>query len=414
MFVNSLMKKIAGANYPAVSQSDVRNEEIPLPPLDDQKRIAHMLGKVEGLIAQRKQHLQQLDALLKSVFLEMFGDPVKNEKGWEICSIADVCDQIVDCVNKTAQESETPTPFIMIRTSNIRHGRISLEKIKFVDEATYAVWTRRSVPQRGDILFTREAPMGEAGMVTGNDKIFLGQRIMQYRFNITAMNPIFALHQMQSFFFLRQIERLGKGSTVKHLTVPDCFEFKVFKPVLELQNQFAAVVEKIEGIKGRDQQSLTDLEALYGALSQKAFAGELDLSRITIPHLDEEIPLQAPAPDLQTNPIPKFNLPKIPEGINLADKSQRASQIKMWLDAYIDSLYPGQELSASKFVSMVSNALRLAEGIDPWGQPDQDQIKDLIFDALTSGRLTQTSAAEADKSPLRKIVLHKAGPKIDR
>jgi type I restriction enzyme S subunit len=61
----------------------LKNYEIPLPPLDDQKRIAHLLGKVEGLIARRKQHLQQLDDLLKSVFLEMFGDPVRNEKGWE-------------------------------------------------------------------------------------------------------------------------------------------------------------------------------------------------------------------------------------------------------------------------------------------------------------------------------------------
>ena len=62
----------------------MNNIEIPLPPLDDQKRIAHLLGKVEGLIARRKQHLQQLDDLLKSVFLEMFGDPVRNEKEWDI------------------------------------------------------------------------------------------------------------------------------------------------------------------------------------------------------------------------------------------------------------------------------------------------------------------------------------------
>lgn len=57
--------------------------EIPVPPVEDQIRIAHLFGKVEGLIAQRKQHLKQLDDLLKSVFLEMFGDPVRNEKGWE-------------------------------------------------------------------------------------------------------------------------------------------------------------------------------------------------------------------------------------------------------------------------------------------------------------------------------------------
>lgn len=65
-----------------LNSKSLANIEIPLPPLDDQVRIAQLLGKVEDLIAQRKQHLQQLDELLKSVFLEMFGDPVRNEKGW--------------------------------------------------------------------------------------------------------------------------------------------------------------------------------------------------------------------------------------------------------------------------------------------------------------------------------------------
>jgi len=70
-----------GSTFKAITQETLKKVEISLPPLDDQKRIAHLLGKVEGLIARRKHHLQQLDDLLKSVFLEMFGDPVRNEKG---------------------------------------------------------------------------------------------------------------------------------------------------------------------------------------------------------------------------------------------------------------------------------------------------------------------------------------------
>jgi type I restriction enzyme S subunit len=76
-------KYCSGAIQPAITNAGIKKITVPLPPLDDQKRIAHLLGKVEWLITRRKQHLQLLDDLLKSVFLEMFGDPVRNEKGWD-------------------------------------------------------------------------------------------------------------------------------------------------------------------------------------------------------------------------------------------------------------------------------------------------------------------------------------------
>ena len=78
------------AAIPGLNRDDVYRIRILLPPIEDQIRIAHLLGKVEGLITQRKQHLQQLDDLLKSVFLEMFGDPVRNEKGWEPTTIGQI------------------------------------------------------------------------------------------------------------------------------------------------------------------------------------------------------------------------------------------------------------------------------------------------------------------------------------
>ncbi|GMA98826.1 restriction endonuclease subunit S [Pelosinus sp. IPA-1] len=265
--------------------------EIPLPPLDDQIRIATVLTRAEKLIAKRKESIKALDELLKSTFLEMFGDPVRNEKGWEEKVISDVCDEIVDCVNKTAPQSAIVTPYIMIRTSNIRNGKISLDVVKYVDEATYAIWTRRSVPRSGDILFTREAPMGEVGLLNSNEKVFLGQRVMQYRCNNAKIKPIFLLYIMQTGFFSKQIERLGKGSTVKHLTVPDCFKFIIPVPPLTLQNQFAAIVKKIESLKIKYNQSLTELKNLYGSLSQRAFKGELDLSKVSLEKANQVIEL---------------------------------------------------------------------------------------------------------------------------
>lgn len=391
---SSLIKDPA---YPAIGLSEIENFEIPVPEeIDDQIRIAHLLGKVEGLIAQRKQHLQQHDDLLKSVFLEMFGDPVRNEKGWEIKEITDVCAEIVDCVNKTAPQVEEPTPFVMVRTSNIRGGKISLEKIKFVDAETYKIWTRRSKPRFGDILFTREAPMGEAGMIDFDDQIFLGQRIMQYRCNLNIANPKFILELMKTRFFQRQVEKLGKGSTVKHLAVPDCFKFKVIAPPIPVQNQFAAIVEKIEGIKSRYQQSLNDLEALYGTLSQKAFKGELDVSRVPMPAPAQSIaPVsigdQAAVPEPVVQALPAIHLPDSGNLLAALESAEaREVLISQWLTTYRDQR-GGMPFSVQHFIAAVETRLaELHPGNDfELGASDFDHIKAWVFESLAAGTLTQ-------------------------
>lgn len=385
-------KYSSGAIQPAITNGGIEKLEIPLPPLDDQIRIAHLLGKVEGLIAQRKQNLQQLDDLLSSVFLEMFGDPVRNEKGWESKEIASICEEIIDCVNKTAPQVEEQTPFIMVRTSNIRNGKISLKNIKYVDQATYKIWTRRSKPKLGDILFTREAPMGEAGLVEFDDQIFLGQRIMQYRCNTHLANPKFILELMRTQFFQRQITKLGKGSTVKHLAVPDCFKFLVIVPPLAIQNQFAIVVDKVEALKSLYQQSLSDLEALYGALSQQAFKGELDLSRVALPvaSVEGKSPVAAAVPAPITTPV--IELPEtdllLPA---LEDRSQLAPLLRFWLEAYCTQLGTAA-FSLERFIAAAQT--RLGE-LHPDNDfelraSDYEIIKDWVFDEIRNARLKQT------------------------
>lgn len=244
---------------------------IQLPSLEVQKQIAAILDKASELIELRKQQLAKMDRLIKSKFIAMFGDPVINEKGWTQISITNICQEIVDCINKTAPQSDVVTPYKMIRTSNVKTGKISLDSMKYVDKITYEKWIRRSVPQRGDLILTREAPMGEVGIIDFDDRIFLGQRLMQYRCDTSLVNPVYLLHYMQGKGFQNQIERLGKGSTVKHLTVPDCYNLDVVTPPVHLQNHFAAFVDKVERQKALMQASLAKLEINYKALMQQYF-----------------------------------------------------------------------------------------------------------------------------------------------
>src|ERR671919_201297 len=94
--------------------------------------------------------------------------------------IVDLCEQHVDCVNRTAPVVATETPYKMIRTTNVRNGFIDTENVRYVTEETYKRWTRRLVPRRGDIILTREAPLGDVGMIRNDDFIFLGQRLYHF------------------------------------------------------------------------------------------------------------------------------------------------------------------------------------------------------------------------------------------
>lgn len=97
-----------------------------------------------------------------------------NSTTWERMLIVDLCAEHVDCVNRTAPVVDTPTPFKMIRTTNVRNGFIDTESVRYVTEETYRRWTRRLVPRRGDVILTREAPLGDVGKIRTDDLIFLG------------------------------------------------------------------------------------------------------------------------------------------------------------------------------------------------------------------------------------------------
>lgn len=112
-----------------------------------------------------------------------------NSHNWPLAKISEVCASITDCVNRTAPVVEYRTPYKMLRTTNIKNGRIDIESVRYVTEETYRVWTRREIPQQGDVILTREAPLGEVGILRNNDTVFMGQRLISYRAEPSKLDP---------------------------------------------------------------------------------------------------------------------------------------------------------------------------------------------------------------------------------
>ncbi|MJU49229.1 restriction endonuclease subunit S [Salmonella enterica subsp. enterica] len=166
---------------------------------------------------------------------------------WKRVTVADVCISIVDCVNKTAPVVEYPTNYKMIRTPNIRAGKVTLDGCRYVEKEVYETWTRRSKPQKGDVLLTREAPLGEVGIITTDENIFLGQRIMQYRADKNKIDPYFLLYSFLSPDLQQQFSmHEGSGSVVSHIRVGDCSKFEINIPPLEIQRSIVEILKSLD------------------------------------------------------------------------------------------------------------------------------------------------------------------------
>lgn len=167
---------------------------------------------------------------------------------WLVVEIDSVCNEIVDCLNRTAPKVDYETPYKMIRTSNVRHGRIDLENVFYVNEATYNKWTRRLVPKKGDIILTREAPLGEIGILKTDDKVFLGQRTVMYRTNEKVCNSQFLYYSLLAPYCQSNISAFGSGSTVEHMRVPDSKKIKLRLPPLQIQLKIGSILSAYDDL----------------------------------------------------------------------------------------------------------------------------------------------------------------------
>lgn len=265
---------------PGINRNDVYALNISVPSLEEQHRIVAILDEAFAGIAAAKANVEAnlqnaravFDSHLQSVFAQ-------RDNGWKRVCIDAVCESIMDCVNKTAPKVDGETPFKMIRTTNVRNGRVNLDSVNYVTEDVFRIWTRRQIPQLGDVLLTREAPMGEVGMLVSDDKVFLGQRIVSYRADSTKLDNHFLLYALQSGDLQGQIHALASGSTVQHMRVPD--SKKLMLPLPDLAEQ-ATTVATLDALRAETQRlqslyrhKLEALDELKQSLLQRAFAGEL-------------------------------------------------------------------------------------------------------------------------------------------
>jgi|GEM_PF-397697 type I restriction enzyme S subunit len=272
-----------GVGLKHISKAYLSDIQIPYPEeVKDQIRIAHLLDKVEGVMAQRKQHLQQLDNLLKSVFLKMFGDPVRNQKGWVYVGLGGYITHLTSGGRGWAKYySESGKRFI--RSLDVQMNRIGEEDIAYVNPPSNAEADRTRV-QSGDVLLTiTGSKIGRVCFVPKNfEEAYISQHVSIIR--TKGINPVFLSYYLSAEHSGQiQIKKQQYGQAKPGLNLTQIKNFQVPLVDINTQNQFAMIFERVEGLKSHYQKNLYDLESLYAALSQQAFKGELDLSKLPLP-----------------------------------------------------------------------------------------------------------------------------------
>jgi len=393
--VPTWLSRRVGGGQPNISQGIIRETLIPLPPLGEQKRIAYLLNKVEGLIAQRKQHLQQLDDLLKSVFLDMFGDPTSNVHDWEVEKLKHLTGEKIGYgIVQPGQPVEDGVP--VIRVGDFVGTQIHSTNITMVTNEV-SEKHKTSILKGDEILLACVgATIGKVALVEPKHK---GHNIVRATARIRTSDRVgrlFLAHYLLSEFAQRYYSNVTRAVGQPTLNIKQIEELLVAVPPMPLQIAFAMRVEAIETLRTRLQDSLNLLENLFDILSQQAFNGELDLSRVNLPvgkqENHDETETTEPMDDSVDDQL--FELPAPADVKKLKSAQGRKTVLKNWLTAYTKHLGKAP-IAAESFLELVQQKLSELESIEDLdgysheiGVAEYDQIKDWIFQNRESGELT--------------------------
>jgi type I restriction enzyme S subunit len=263
-----------GANINNLRTGHFDNLEIPLPPLDQQKKIAAILDAADTYRQKTKALITKYDALTQSLFLDMFGDPVNNPKGWGILTVRDIIEEAKYGTSSKAVENGS---YCYLRMNNITYkGYMNYSKLKYINMAEEQVYKYET--KKGDILFNRtnsKELVGKTGIITSDEKMILAGYLIRVRMQ-ERYNPYFLWAHLNSKWAKQTLENMCKNIVgMANINAQELQNIIVLNPPFDLQNQFAERVQAIEAQKAQAQASLVQAEDLFNSLLQRAFKGEL-------------------------------------------------------------------------------------------------------------------------------------------
>ena len=272
---NKISELAGGANINNIRNEHIDELDIIVPNTDEQERISIELNKICYLISLRKQQLSKLDELVKSRFIEMFGDPVKNDMGWKTTLLKNATSKIGSgATPKGGKESYQEEGITLIRSMNVYDGRFEYKDLAHITDEQAEQLDNVTVKENDVFINITGASVARSCIVPNH---ILPARVNQHvaiiRCITSMLNPVFANNMFLNTSFKGHLLNIGEsgGATRQAITKQQLETLEVILPPIESQEQFATFVEQTDKSKLAIQQSLEKLETLKKALMQKYF-----------------------------------------------------------------------------------------------------------------------------------------------
>ncbi len=269
-----------GATIPHLDKKNVLSLKIPLPPLPTQKKIAAVLEKAEKLREWRKEADGLTDSFLKSTFLEMFGNPVENPKGWEMRKIGEIGEVGSGLTLNGQRSANRNNLFPYLRVANVFRNKLDLTEIKYIHVSNSEF--NKFLLKKNDILIVEGhgnvEEIGRAALWKGEISNCLHQNhLIRVRLDNKYVDPYFLLYFLNGYgnngYFSSESRTTSGLNTISTNKVR---EAKISLPSISLQQKFASIVQQVEQIREHQTQSRQHIENFFNVLMQRAFNGELE------------------------------------------------------------------------------------------------------------------------------------------
>lgn len=257
-----------------VSQDTIRNCPIPLPPLPEQKRIADILDKADAIRRKRQEACDVTEEIVKSAFLDTFGDPVNNPHDWPLKPLGDVVAKLTDGEHLNPTFTGIGMPMIM--AANVLHEGVSFEGIKHVTSEDGMRFRKKCGPDRDDLLVvSRGATIGRCSIVDTDTTFCLMGSVILLKPNndvacATYLKWLFTHHGYYNKLFKTSGSSAQQAIYLTHLR-----DLVIPIPRIELQRRFASQVEAVRSVRQKSERALVETTGLFNSLVQRAFKGEL-------------------------------------------------------------------------------------------------------------------------------------------
>ena len=256
-----------------ISASELLRLRLPVAPLKHQGQSLRVLEKANVVRRKRKEAITLTEELLRSVFLEMFGDPVTNPKGWPRCKLQDLCHRITDGTHVTPKFEAKGVPFLFIR--NLVNGRLNFDTDKFISRAVYEELTRRCPIENGDVLYATVGSYGDAAVVESSEPFCFQRHLAHLKPSFDKVTPPFLHALLRSPGVKAQADRRVRGVAQPTLNLGELRDFDVFLPAMTEQRRFGEVVTRVRELAEVQAASARAGDDLFSSLIQRVFRGEL-------------------------------------------------------------------------------------------------------------------------------------------